>query len=416
MVMTISLPERLVNLLLRGTTLGTRFIFIVFLAKFVDPSSVGYYGLFTATVGYAVLFAGMDFYTYSTREIVRAQEGTRGGMLKAQMVLIAGLYLGLLPVAILVLIELGWPPVLLWWFVPILLLEHFNQEISRLLIALSEQISASLVLFLRQGSWAIAIVALMAFVPESRRLDLVFLAWASAGIAAAALGGWKLWRLNLGGWRVPIDWAWVRRGVVVSLGFLVATLALRATQTVDRYWLETLAGVETVAAYVLYFGIAASMMVFLDAGVFAFSYPALIRLHHQQEHAQATKLLRSVLMQTLAVAVGFAVISLLVLPYLIAWIGNPVYETETGLYTWVLLAMIANAVGMVPHYGLYAKGLDKPIIYSHIAGLVAFVVATWGLSGYLGHIAVPVGVLLSFVVILVWKSIAYLYILRTAQT
>lgn len=407
--------DRLVNVILRATTLATRFLFIIFLAKFVDPATVGYYGLFTATVGYAMLFAGLDFYTYATREIVRAPAGARGGMLKAQAILITGLYVAFLPVALLVLTGLGWPPVLLWWFAPILMLEHLNQEISRLLIALSEQITASLVLFLRQGSWAIAMVALMAFVPESRRLQMLFPAWGLAGLAAAALGGWKLWRLDLGGWNLPINWAWVRKGITVSLGFLVATLALRATQTVDRYWLEAMGGVEIVAAYVLYFGIAGAMMVFLDAGVFAFAYPALILLHHEKDHAQAARLLRSVLIQTLGVSAGFAVVSWLVLPYLIAWIGNPVYEAEAGLYPLILVAMIINAIAMVPHYGLYARGVDRPIILAHFAGLAAFVVATWGLSVWLGSRAVPVGVALSFLVILVWKSAAYLQISRATR-
>lgn len=408
--------DRAINVILRIITLGIRFVFIILMAKLLEPAAVGYYGLFAATIGYVMLFAGLDFYTYATREIVRAPIGTKGQMLKAQAVLIFSLYLILVPSLAFVLFKLDWPLVLMWWFVPILLLEHLNQEISRVLIALSEQISASVILFMRQGSWAIALVLLMIFVPESRQLEAIFPAWALAGVIAATLGCWKLRRLDLGGWRIPIDWVWVRRGIYVSAGFLTATMALRATQTVDRYWIEALTDVETLAAYVLFFGISASMMTFLDAGVFAFAYPTLIRLHHDKSHLQARRLVRQTMLQTLAVTCGFVAISWVILPHLIAWINNPIYEAEIGLYPWLLSAMVVNGIGLVPHYALYAKGIDRPIIQSHIAGLGTFIIATWSLSSELGGLAVPVGLLLSFLIILGWKSISYLKVVSLQPT
>lgn len=407
--MKISL-NRLGNVSLRSTTLGTRFLFVFILAKFLDPAMVGYYGLFTATIGYAIYFVGLDFYTYTTREILRVPATERGRFLKTQAILSGGLYLVVVPVAIAILIRADWPSLLLWWFMPILILEHYNQEVMRLLIALSEQIAASLVLFLRQGSWAIAIAALMAWEPESRRLDVVFALWAAGGGLAAILGTWKIRRLRMGGWHAPLDWHWVRKGLTVSLSFLVATLSLRGIQTFDRYWIEELGGVEMVGAYVLFMGVAGSMMVFLDAGVFAFTYPDLIRHNHRNEPELAQALVRRALLQTIAIVAAFAVVSWIMLPMLLDWIGKPLYLTEIGLYPWILSAMALNALGMIPHFALYARGHDKPIIFGHIVTLVVFVLATWALGKTFSALAVPIGLNLSFFLILVWKSSAYLFL------
>lgn len=399
--------QRIGNVGLRSLTLGTRFLFIFFLAKYLSPSDVGYYGLFTATVGYAMYFVGLDFYAFATREIIKTPKEDRGQLLRGQAALSGLLYLGLLPVALVFLYNTGWPAHLVWWFIPILMLEHFNQEVFRLLVALSEQVIASLILFARQGSWAIGIVILMTVEPDSRNLDAVMGFWFLGGAVAAGLGLWKLKKLRMGGWSKAVDWAWVKRGIQVSFWLLVASLALRGIQTVDRYWLEALGGIDQVAAYVLFLGVASTLMVFLDAGVFSFAYPALIAQYHANEQSDARKTLRAMLVQTVALSAAFAVASLLLLPYLLKWIGKPAYLDAVHLYPWLLLAMVINALGMIPHYALYASRKDSIIIYSHLLAMVAFVAATWALSDALGAMAIPVGLNIAFFTILTIKAIGY---------
>lgn len=403
---------RLLNLGLRCLTLCVRFLFIFFLARYLDPVQVGYYGLFTAAIGYCIYFVGLDFYTYMTREILATAPEQRGRLLKAQLCLSTALFLVISPIVIIGLWYAGWPSSLIWWFLPILVCEYLNQEIYRLLIALSRQIAASILLFLRQGLWAIAVLALMLFVKESRTLVTVMALWGSAGIATVGIGVWLIGGMGFGGWREVVDWNWLRRGIVVSMGFLIATLALRGFQALDRFWLENIAGLEAVAAYVLFLGVAGVLMTFLDAGVFAFGCPELIRLHLAGDKAQARKTIRQMLIQTIAVSAGFGVASWLALPLLLDGIGNPVYFNHREIYPLLVLAMTINALGMVPHFALYATRRDRPIIQSHLAALPAFVIVTWVSTRVLpvdqGLFAVPLGLNAAFLLILIWKAMALL--------
>ena len=100
------------------------------------------------------------------------------------------------------------------------------------------------------------------------------------------------------------------------------------------------------------------------------------------------------------------------LPYLLAWIGNPLYSNASYLYPWLLLAIVLNALSLVPHYALYARGQDKPIIHSHLAALVVFVISTLALSAHVSVLAIPIGLAFSFLVILTWKSLAYRSVCR----
>ena len=406
--------EKIYNLAIRLTTLSIRFLFIFFLAKYLDPASVGYYGLFTSAVSYSMYFVGLDFYIYTTREIIHTTRDRRGQMLKGQLALSAVLYVALLPIAIILLRYVGLPTHLILWFAPLLALELFNQEVYRLLSALSHQNFASMLLFMRQGSWGLMIVALLAWSTENRHLDAVMALWTLAGLFTSVLGILKLKRLQIGGWSLPIDVVWIRKGITLSATFLVATLALRGVQTIDRYWLESLGGIEVVGAYVLFLGMAGALMVFLDAGLFAFAYPELIRLVHEGDHMLVRKRMWQMLVQTLAMSTAFTLFSWFVLPILLNWIGNPVYSSAFYLYPWVLAAVIINALGMVPHYMLYAYGKDGPIIASHLTALPAFVLATWLVSTVHSLLAVPIGIVASFILILIWKAIACLRLYRDA--
>ena len=398
---------RLTNTALRGAVLLVRFAFLLVLAKYLNPAAVGYYGIFAATVGYSLYLVGFDFYAYSTRQILTSAPTKRGAMIKAQAAFSGALYIAFLPLVLLLASNWGWPDFLLLWFVPIILTEHLNQELGRLLIALSKQVEATILLLLRQGVWAIVVVVLFVSTPSSRDLNLLMMFWFLGGNAAVLFGCWKLWKAPLGGWREPVDWKWVKSGAIVSLGLLISTLALRAIQTIDRYWLEALGGLDVVGAYVLYAGIAGALIAFLDAGVFAFTYPDLIRLRNEGAYAKARSVVRRAFAQTLLICLVFAVASWAMLPILLSWIDSEVYQTHANLYFLVLIATIIYAVGMVPHYALYAGNFDRHIIVSHIAGLCAFLAVTWLLSSSLLILAIPIGLIAAFLIISLFKSVSY---------
>lgn len=400
--------KNLVNISLRGLTLGSRFLFVFFLARFISPEKLGLYGLFSAAVGYALYFVGLDFYTYVTRAAIKSSKDEWGWMLKNQGALSAVMYLVFFPLSVVLFKFDLLPSELFLWFFVILILEHVNQEFGRFFIAVSEQLVSSLVLFFRQGSWAVLIVVLMVLEPQTRTLHFVLAAWAVGGILALAVGIYRLRSMGVRGWNRPLDWIWVKRGLIVCIPLLGATLALRGVQTVDRYWLQALADTRMVGLYVLYMSIASTLLAFLDAGVFAYAYPALIRCFQSNQDQEFKKQLGKMLILTVTACGIFSLVSLILLPHLLRWIGNDFYLAHQDLYGWVLSAMVINCIGMVFHYALYAQGRDRPIIASHLASIAVFIVVTWLASRAMPLVAVPLGMLAAFSVILLWKSISFL--------
>lgn len=399
--------ERLVNIILRGTTLASKFLLIFFLARFLEPEEVGLYGLLVAALSYSTYLLGLDFYTYVTREIIAHSRDDWGRVMKSQAALSLGLYALFIPLIMLVFVGEVLPWVLVSWFLILLVLGHINQEFMRILIAISKPLTASVALFLRTGVWVLLVIPLMCFVPNMRKLEAVLLAWTLGEFIAFILVALIWSRMGIGGWRKSIDWVWIGKGVRVALPLLMASLAIRGIYTFDRYWLEAIAGLEVVGAYVLFIGVATAMISFLDAGVFAFSYPVLIRAFQKGDAPKYCRELKKLLLHTALLSLFFAASALLLIKYLLAWLNKPIYTLHQDMFTWIIMATVLSALSMVPHYGLYAQSRDRPIIISHIVGLIIFILATLFFIQYWPGIAIPLALCAAFFVIAIWKFIAF---------
>lgn len=402
------LLHRMANLSLRCLTMASKFLLLFMLARVLEPREVGLYGLLAASIGYALFLVGFDFYTYTTREIIRHDRSHWGALLKNQCGLLTVLYVIFLPP----LTMIFWLELLPWytapWFFVLLLLEHLNQEITRLLIAVSRPLTANWVLFLRSGLWVIVLAVNMLVSSESRTLTSVLQAWSLGGLLAVMLGVIVLVRIDIGGWQRAIDWSWVRRGLRVSIPFLIATLCLRGIYTADRYWFEALVGIEVLAAYVLFIGIAGALLSFLEAGIFVFQYPALIQNWNDNSPEIFRRESVRMLSQVVLCCAAFTVLSMVALPFLLVWLDRPVYSQHSGLFPYLLCAMVIFSLSMVPHYMLYAQGHDRPIIYSHVAAFVCFIFGTVIASAWDVLLAVPIALCMAFAALLFWKSMAYM--------
>ncbi len=399
--------RRLLNLALRAGTLVSKFVLIFVLAKFLEPADVGLYGLLAATVAYVLMALGFDFYTYSTRELIVTDRRDWAALLRDQGIFYGFTYTALLPVCLLIF----WAGFLPWnlaaWFFPLLALEHLAQELNRLLVAMSEPLWASVVLFIRQGLWAIAAALWMWLEPAQRSLDFVLLAWVLGVLGACGLGALRLRQLDGASLSRPVDWRWIKRGMQVAFPFVLATLSLRALYTVDRYWIEAIANLEVLAAYVLFVGIANAIMSFLDAAVFTFAYPALIAVAGKGDRQGFDAQMRRLGIQTVLAAAALSASALVLAGPVVDWLQRPSYAAHFPLLYWTVLAAALSAISMVPHYGLYARRQDRPIVLSHLASLPVFAVSALALGSALQEAAVPAAMAIAFLFLLASKSLAF---------
>lgn len=389
---------------LRLLGMSGKFALLLALAVYIPPGELGLYGLVVATISYGLYVVGLDFYTFSSRELLGLQRTEWGGLLRSEGALFAVNYV-LGTALLLVLFAAGLLP---WriaaWCCLLLVVEHFAQELTRLFIVAGEQFFASVLLFVRQGAWCYLALGAMFLWGDARNLTLVLAAWSSAASVTCLIALRRLRRRPWGAWTGSVDWQWIMRGLRVAFPFLIATLALRALTTADRYLQEYFTDRETLGAYVLFIGVAGAVLAFLDGAVHAFVYPSLITAVNAEDSVTFRRLMRSLLARSVAVCVVLGGLILALTPPLLRWADRSTYLEHQALLPWLVAATCIHALGLVPHFGLYALRRDRQILASHVVAVALFFSVAFALSERSPVLAVPIALCSAFALIGVWKG------------
>jgi O-antigen/teichoic acid export membrane protein len=381
-----------------------RFLLIFFLARILPPEELGAYGLLTATMGYAMYFLGLDFYTYSGRAMLHAEQKLWPAMLRDQAVLFACSYTLVLPLFGLIFVAGLLPVKYALVFFILLTVEHLSQELNRLYIISGKPLAAGFFLFIRSGAWCYALVAVYLGGFVSVKLQTVLWFWVVADTLVVAGGICLLRKLPWDNLTPEVNWAWIFQGVRVAGLLLIGTLAIRGVLTLDRYFVEAFSSLKMLGVYTFYTGICFSLLAFVDAVVFSFRYPALVSLYKAGQFAAFISAKQVFAHQTLVAVTVLALAAGLLIVPVVGWIDKPIYLQYLPVYFVLLAASIFYVIGYIPHYVLYAMGQDHSIIGSQLAGFVSFIILSLILGPMYKMVGVASALLISVIVVGVLKQ------------
>lgn len=394
--MNTALIVRLLNVGLRGVSMGSRVLLIFALAKMFEPAELGLFGLMLATISFSVLIIGADYYTYSQRELLARPSEQWSFVIQHQIKAQLMLYSVLLPAQVLIFIFglMDWQYV--FWFFALLLVEHIAQEMNRLLVAMHKQLLASVVLFVRLGSWVIIVIPLMYQWPQYRCLDTLYAAWLIGAVLAVILGFIVIKRAIPNWSLVKSDYGWLKKGYKVGGVFLVATICFKGILTFDRYAVEAISSIEILGVYVFYIGIVMGVYSFLDPAVFSFLYPKMLQSYQLKDKKKYQMLFKELMISTIVISVVMAAIIWMAMPHIINWIDRPIYFRYLSDLSLLIAAGFIYTIGFIPHYALYAMKGDRWIVSAHISALVVFFTALLTMKFDNGIQGVAMALLLAF--------------------
>lgn len=401
--------KRLSNVALRGLTMGSRFFLLFVLARLLEPAELGLFGLMLATVSFGILVIGADYYIYSQRELLARPPEQWSFVIQHQIKAQVILYGVLLPLHLFIFFFgfLDWQYAA--WFFVLLVAEHVSQEINRLLIVMHKQLIASWVLFIRWGSWVLVIVPVMYFLPEMRSLNTLYAAWLAGDLFAIFIGIAAIQKVLPNWKKSATDIKWLKQGFKVGGLFLLSTLCFKGLLTFDRYAVEILSSAEILGVYVFYIGLIVGLYAFLDPAVFSFIYPKMLQSYQMQDKQNYQKVYKELVILTVSISVVLAIVIWGVAPYIINWIGKPIYTEYMGDFRILILVGFVFALGHIPHYALYAMKGDKWIFLAHISSLIVFFFILWGVLFENGIQAVGVALLAAFSWMALIKTVGYIY-------
>ncbi|MBI3435552.1 MAG: hypothetical protein HY056_10815 [Proteobacteria bacterium] len=397
-------------MILRGLTLGSRFLLSLLLARMLTASELGQYGLVTAFLAIALLAVGLEFYSFTLRQMVPAAPRQRVRIIADQIALTsltvcvtvgvtaAAVWAGILPSA------------LAAWFLLILITEHLSLEATRILIILSRSVRAYIGLFLRGGIWVFVIAALMFATPSVRTLETVLLWWAIGGATSVVFAAISLrylpW-LELREFRP--DWTRIGIGLRTARPFMLTALGALILSYFDRFVIEGNLGRDALGIYTFYSTITIGILSlgtsishqFLPKVISGFAAGAESFRAVLWTHALSLSAIGIFVVLAAAIAIGPIVIVMQL----------EIYAAAIPAFYVMLAGVLLRILAEVPSYALYAAHADKGLLACNLgAGAVAVslnlsLVPFFGLVGAACANAAASAVLFGALGVLAWRKI-----------
>ena len=143
----------LVTPALRVSTIGVKTLFTLVLAVWLGAADLGRYGLITATISLTVYAYGLDFYTFTVRELSTDEAHKIRQRLRDLFVLFAACYLVGAVILAYTLPRFGFDPALAALTIFLASTQHAGLELYRILVRIERTTEATVCLLLRDAAW-----------------------------------------------------------------------------------------------------------------------------------------------------------------------------------------------------------------------------------------------------------------------
>lgn len=382
------------NSVLRVVSVGLRSLLTIALAVWLEPSEMGFYGLIVATLLLTTYFYGLDFHTFSLREISSAHLAEVRLRIRDQFAMLLLIYTAGGATVGLLLTQFGFDQTTIVLVVALAAAQHAGLEFYRIMARVGYHRAAITGLLIRDAAWVPACFLIKVATGDLSLTNLL-LCWLTGSLLSVAYGALLLaQRLPKENAR-PINWAWLASGLRTGSRMLVGTLSLVALFSVDRMIFAALASPEELGAYA-FFGMACFSLlgVFETAVLPQFWAPLLDAAKQGDVHARREaerKLARACL---IAVAVG-SVIAVAAVTILASFLPHPAYSTNLHLLYYIVAAYALLTLTNIPHYRLFASRRDTLIVTANIAAFAGFLIMIPFLAQYDRPTAVPAALVLA---------------------
>ncbi len=394
--------SKLKLLFLRGLSIIAKFLFTGLYFRYSE-AEFGEYSLVATTILLLVFLLGMDFYSYANRAVLEPDSNPQK-IIFNQFSLYFLLYILMAPVVYLIFKSVGFDADYLPLFYLVLITEHLNFEFYRLLFVFKKPLAANINLFFRNAFWVL-VASIWLFVYEQIDVKTVLWFWLAGDLLALlfSLGiSWtKRHKISLQNFK--LDKQWIVKGLVVSLPYILGSLAYKTIEFSDRYLIDYFLDKKAVGVYAFFANMANVLNIILFTLVVSVLYPGLVESIMHKNKKDFKKKFMQFRKEIIVYSIGTGVMLLGLLPVVLYIIGKTQYNGQLYIFVLLLLANMALNVSFLYHFIIYAYRKDWRIFKATALAALLNLVLNWFLIPFWGISGAAVATLASFVLVAVLK-------------
>lgn len=373
----------LVTMGLRGSTLVIKFIFTLFIARFMGLETLGLYGLITASTILALVFLGFGLTHTLTRKAVTQspEEITRELWYYGRFTALIYVFVSLVAVAVGVI----WDQLLLVFLITLLsLLEHMNNNFYVLLLNRSRILSGNMLHFIRSGAWMCVFMAVSFLWPSWLSMEVLLSGWIIGNVLAVAGFIWLTrswpWSFSFSG--EPLM-SWFVKEFAYSKVVYAEGMARSASTYVDRYIILLFLGLELTGVYVFFWSISSALSNLIATGVIQFSRPKMVQAFKDNNPAYKN-IFKSCLKQTTVISLCMGLIVGGLMYFVLPHINRPLIWEWYPVLWLVIVGFVFSMVSQVQNLVFYSQHRDDLTLKTYLIVLVGAVGFNFALIPILG--------------------------------
>lgn len=337
-----------------------------------DTEVIGYYVLILSILSYMLYFTGFEYHSISNRSLILSTtESEKFNLIGKQFsfYLISNLICSS-TISVMYYFKLI-NIYSVFIFVALMFFEHISLEMSRILIALKRQLSASFMVFIKSFGWIAPFMLFFSFSENKFTIDDILYFWLSAALASVILGFYFL-SSYLKRFKFKLNLLELKCILSSSAIIFISTILIRSVAMVDKVYIENYLDLDTLAVYGFFLSISAFITIIMEVAFFQYVYQKMV------SYSQFT---RSVLNQYyfkilifcsfLSVLLAFSVwfgISVLFVKFI-----DSIYVDNINVLPIMLTSFCFMNLSFCCHYYIYSLKYDVLNLISNFSYFLMFI-------------------------------------------
>ncbi|WP_144397579.1 oligosaccharide flippase family protein [Vibrio coralliilyticus] len=375
------LKNKIFLLALKGFGLTVKMIFILTIAKLLSVQDVAAYGEFMSYLNIMLVIFGFEIYAYSQRRIATKDDKMFEifSHLKTQAIISIPLF-----VLLAILYFIDYISVYSFYMLIVLLFfELIAQELARYLIALDRHVQAAIASFIRNGGWSLIVVILFISNTEYRNIDTLFGVYMVMSLISGLYSFVNI-KKYFSKYKTSTEDGdfknWFKESTRNSIIYFISGIGASLLFFIDRYTLSKHGTDISLATHTIFIVISTSVTSLLLSTVYSYNLPDFIRSVGSKDCNVIAKKTRNILLELIVVLVIVNVSAVIILPYLFEYIGKEEYLSSMDYFFVLLLVANINSLSYLPHYYMYASGMDKKLCAVSVTSVIVLILAIYILS------------------------------------
>lgn len=369
---------------LRSGSLLVKFVFTIFLAKFLTFSDVGLYGIFSALCIISPVVLGLSIMSCVSRNAVTLPLGETLASFKNYTLYLFILYtvIGITIVFLYLFHEI---PVVFLLFPVVLFLENINIDIYNLTLNLSRPMLANILHSIRTAVWMVLYIIGAAMYPDLRNMQVVLVFWLCGNLAALVLFFFytRQWDWNLPSPDGRSFSGWFKKEFLHARVYYINALFNSLSMYASQFIVSFLLGLEANGVFVFFQQIITALYNLLQTGVIQLAKPKLVKASKEKDKSFSALYYRC-RKHTNIVAFLMVVAALPGMYFVTLYVGNPLPLEKFWIFLPMLAGFILYCNVDVGNLVFYSRHDDILLLKTSVIGGSAGILVGLCLIPYIG--------------------------------